>query len=83
MSENVPKLGGPNVICQVNESFFSHKQNYHKGRSSKEICGFGIVNNSFKSAKGYVEVVSRRSTYQRLPIILKICLSGTIVLSDQ
>ena len=83
MSENVPKLGGRNVICQVDESLFSHKQKYHRGRSSEEIWVFGIVDTSFKPAKGYVEIVSKRSASTLLPIIRKICLPGTIVHSDQ
>ena len=83
MSENVPKLGGPNVIFQVDESVFSHKQKYHRGRSSDEIWVFRIVDTSFKPAKDYVEVVSKRSANILLPIIRRICLPGTIVHSDQ
>ena len=83
MSENFPKLGESNVICLVDESLFSHKQKYQRGRSSDEVWVGGIVDTSFKPAKGYVEVVSKTSVNILLPIIRGICLPGTIVHRDQ
>jgi transposase-like protein len=81
--ENPIRLGGPGIICQVDESLFSHKPKQHRGRASEEEKWvFGIVDTSFTPARGYMEYVERRNTETLLPIIERICLPGTIVVSD-
>lgn len=83
--ENYPiKLGGPQIICQIDESLFTHKQKYHRGRiSDHQTWVFGIVDTSFSPARGFMKVVESRNKLTLLPIIENICLPGTIIHSDQ
>ena len=77
-------LGGPGIVCQIDESLFSHKQKYHRGRATREpVWVFGIVDTSFKFAKGYMEIVSDRSANTLLPIINRVCRPGTVIYSDE
>ncbi|KCZ77382.1 hypothetical protein H311_01608 [Anncaliia algerae PRA109] len=55
------RLGGPGIICQVDESFSCHKQKFGKGRTpERERWVFGISDTSTKSAKFYMELVVNR-----------------------
>ena len=57
--DNPIRLGGPGIVCEIDESMLSHKAKYHRGRQPRqEIWCFGIVDTSFKPARGYVEIVS-------------------------
>ena len=77
------KLGGPGVICQIDESAFSHKPKYHRGRAPKsEIWVFGIVDTSFTPGRAYLQIVEDRSAATLLPIIRDVCKPGTIIHSD-
>jgi len=46
------------------------------------VWGFGIVDCSFKPAKGYAQIVESRSAAILLPIIGRICRPVTVVHSD-
>ncbi|KAG0423418.1 hypothetical protein DMUE_6148, partial [Dictyocoela muelleri] len=82
--ENIYKLGGTGIICQIDESMFKYKQKYHVGRSSpSHRWVFGIADTSFKPAKYYVKVVPDRSSNTLLPIIADVCRQGTIIWSDE
>lgn len=83
-NDNPILLGGEGIICQVDESLFSHKSKYQRGRrSDNEIWVFGICDTSFIPARGYVEIVPNRSANTLLPIISRICREGTIIHSDE
>lgn len=78
------KLGGPNVICQCDETLLSGKRKYNVGSEvSSQTWVFAIVDTSFSPARGYATVVPDRSASTLLPIINSICLPGTIIHSDQ
>jgi len=62
------RLGGPNVIVQINESLFSHKVKYNRGRAP---------------AIGYMEIVPSRSQDTLLEVIARVCRPGTIIHSDE
>jgi hypothetical protein len=67
----------------VDESRFAYKPKYHRGRASEEErCVFDIADTSFRPAQGYMEYVSDRSSATLLPIIQRVCLPGTVIVSD-
>ena len=78
------RLGGAGVVCQIDESLFSHRVKAHRGRAPrKQVWVFGIVDTSYKPSKGYMEVVEARNAQTLLPIIQRICRPGTIIYSDE
>jgi len=78
------RLGGPGIVCQIDESLFCHKQKYHRGRIARaQTWVFGIADTSFKPSKGYMEVVSDRSAETLLEIINRVCRPGSIMYSDK
>jgi len=78
------RLGGLGIICQIDESLMCHKQKYHRGRVARaQTWVFGIVDTSFKPAKGCMEVVSYRSAETLLEVIKRVCKPGTIIYSDE
>ena len=83
-NDNPVKLGGPGTIVQVDESCFSHKAKYHRGRGpSAPLWVFGIVDCSTKPAMGYMEIVERRDAATLLPIIKKVVREGSVIHSDE
>lgn len=77
-------LGGPGVICQIDESMFRYKQKYHVGRvDSRYRWVFGITDTSTRPAKYYVKVVEDRSARNLLSIITRFVKNGSIIWSDQ
>lgn len=84
LTANPIRLGGPGIICQIDESLFCHKQKYGRGREAEtETWVFGISDTSFTPAKFYMEVVPDRSAETLLPIIRRVCRPGTIIHSDK
>lgn len=78
------RLGGPGVICQIDESLFSHKVKAHRGRGPREqVWVFGIVDTSKTPAVGYMEVVERRNAETLLPIINRVVRAGSTIHSDE
>ena len=78
------RLGGPGVICQIDESLFCHKQKYGRGRAPEtEKWVFGICDTRYQPAKFYLEKVDNRSAATLLPIIQRVCRPGTIIHSDK
>ena len=78
------RLGGPGIICQIDESLFSHKVKAHRGRApQQQIWVFGILDTSRSKGHVYLEVVENRSAETLLPIISKVVKPGTIVYSDE
>lgn len=82
--DNVIKLGGENIICQIDESMFRYRQKYHRGR----VVGgprwvFGICDISTSPSNYFVSLVENRKSSTLLPIIRNICRTGTIIWSDE
>jgi len=81
---NPVRLGGENVICQIDESLFCHKQKYHRDRvANHQVWVFGIVDTSFIPARGIMRVVPNRSAAILRPIICEVILPGTTIHSDE
>lgn len=77
-------LGGNNIVCQIDESLFRHKPKNHRGRATaQEKWVFGIADTSFTPSKVYLELVQNRSANSLIPIINRICRTGSIIISDQ
>src|SRR6187402_2665159 len=82
-ADNPIRLGGTGVICQIDESLFAYKPKYHRGRAPEnEKWIFGIVDTSFTPARGYMECVERRNAATLLPILERVCLPDTAIVSD-
>jgi len=78
------RLGGPNVIVQIDESLFSHKVKYNRGRAPREQTWvFGLVDTSRAPAIGHMEIVPNRSQDTLLEVIARVCRPGTIIHSDE
>lgn len=81
---NPIRLGGNNIICQVDESMFHYKQKYHTGRTSQaNRWVFGIIEVGSVSPKYFVKVVENRNATTLCGIIRELCYPGTIIWSDQ
>ena len=77
------RLGGPGIVCQIDESQFVHKVKHNRGRApSSDIWVFGIADTSYSPSGCYMEIVPDRKAETLLPIIRKVCKSGTIIHSD-
>jgi hypothetical protein len=82
--EKSHKSGWQDIICQVNESLFTYRPKYNRGRSpEKPIWVFGIVDTSFTPTRGYMEFVEKRDKETLLPIIERVCLPGSIIIADR
>ena len=81
---NPQRLGGNNVVCQLDESLFRHKPKYHRGRATdQELWVFGIADTSYQPSKIYLELVERRDAVTLLPIIRRVCRPNSIIISDE
>jgi ISXO2-like transposase domain len=76
-------LGGQGIICSIDESCFSTRQKYHRGRVELQTWAFGIVDTSHVPARGFMTCVRRRDTTTLLPIINRMCKPGSIIHSDE
>ncbi|KAF7690752.1 hypothetical protein CDIK_2668 [Cucumispora dikerogammari] len=78
------RLGGPRVICQIDESLFRHKPKNHRNRATNnEIWMFGIADTSFTPEKIYLKSVENRSAAILLLHISLVCRPSTIIHSDR
>lgn len=78
------ELGGPGAVIQLDESLFSKKAKYHRGRvGKKQIWVFGILDTSQTPAIGYMEIVPKRDAATLLPIIQRIVRPGSVIYSDE
>ena len=81
---NPLRLGGDQVICQIDESLFVPKQKYHRGRvASEQIWVFGIVDTSYTPARGVMIVVPNRRAETLKPLITRYVRPGSIIHSDE
>ena len=61
-------LGGPDKIVQIDETMLNHLVTAHSGRSPKnQSWALGIVDYSFKPAKGCLCLIKDKSSEQLLP----------------
>ena len=78
------RLEGPDVVCQIDESLFSHKVKAHRGHAPmKQVQVFCIVDTSNTPSKGYMELVENRTAHTLIPIIQRVWRPGTIIYSDE
>lgn len=83
-AHNVLKLGGPQIIVEIDESMFDFKIKAHRGRAPRnQHWVFGIVDTSFIPARGILKLVENRTGSTLLPIIQNHVLYGSIVRSDE
>jgi hypothetical protein len=77
-------LGGPNVIVQIDESKFNFNVKAHRGQAPLEaIWVFGIVDTSFRPARGFVQIVAQRDRRTLCGIIQRIVRPNSIIHSDE
>lgn len=74
------KIGGPNVIVQLDESKFG-KRKYHRGHRVEGVWVFGGVEIS-EERKMFAVVVDKRDSVTLNELILKHVLPGSIVITD-
>jgi len=78
------QLGGPGIVCQIDESCFSHKIKAHRGRAPENpVWAFGIIDSSLPRGGFHIEIVPNRSADTLLPIIQRHVLPGTTIHSDE
>ena len=78
------QLGGPGVVVQIDESLFTHKPKYHRGRPARsEQWVFRLVGPSYRPARGVMRLVPTRDAATLLPIIQQYVLLGSIIHSDE
>ena len=76
-------LGGPQSICQIDETLLSGKRKYNVGNQvSKQTWVFGICDPSTTPGLGFMKVVSDRRAQTLIHIIKEIIGPGTIIWSD-
>ena len=85
---NTPKLGGFGTIVEMDESYFAGKPKYQRGRRLGEKSweddqkwAFGLVQRTSMDAI-IVQVPSKRSRNDLIPIIENNCKEGTIFCFD-
>ncbi|KAG0425453.1 hypothetical protein DMUE_6031 [Dictyocoela muelleri] len=82
--ENPMKLGGQNIIVQVDETKLNFNVRSHRGRSPRvPTWAITIVDTSTVPAKGYAEIVSRRDAMTLIPIIERVVRHGSIIYTDE
>ncbi|KAI5153800.1 hypothetical protein ENBRE01_3268, partial [Enteropsectra breve] len=64
------KLGGPGIICQIDETKLNHEPKYSVGNwPDTELWAFGIVDTSYSPSLGYALIVEHRDKRTLYPII--------------
>lgn len=77
-------LGGPGKIVQVDETMLNHKVKAHRGRAPREqVWALGIVDCSYKPAKGFMCLIENKSAEVIMPIIKKHVREGSIIYTDE
>ena len=81
---NPISLGGSGVVVEVDESCFSHKSKYHRGRiPASTLWVLSLVDTSVRPAIGYMEIVDKRDADTLLPIIQRVVRTGSIIHTDE
>ena len=67
---NPIKLGGPNIVVQVDEMKLNHNVKAHRGHGIKNLTWvLTMVDTSTTPAKGYAKVIPKKDTNTIIPII--------------
>jgi len=83
-SRNPIKLGGPNIIVQVDEMKLNHNVKAHRGRTSiRPTWILTMVDTSTTPALGYAEIIPNKEAGTIIPIIERVVRSGSKIHSDE
>jgi len=83
-ARNPIKLGGPNIIVQVDEMKFNHNVKAHRGHAPKNpTLVLTMVGTSTILAKGYAEIIKNKEAETNIPIIERVVRSGSKIHSDE
>ena len=80
--DNPIKLGGPNIIVQVDMMKLNFNVKNHRGRHIPACWALVIVDASFVPVLGYSVIVENRSAEVLLSIINLIVIPGSIIVTD-
>ncbi|XP_049336626.1 uncharacterized protein LOC111195371 isoform X1 [Astyanax mexicanus] len=82
------RVGGPHHFVMIDESKFSHKRKYNRGRvgstwrrSKKWVLG--ILEVGVTTRKPILKIVSKRSSAQMLPVVRHYVRRGTSIITDE
>lgn len=82
--KNPVVLGGPDRLVQIDETMLNHKVKAHRGRAPKEqLWALGIVDCSYKPARGFMCRIENKSCSIILPLIEKHVCRGSIIYTDE
>jgi transposase-like protein len=80
---NPVSLGGEKKIVQIDESCFSGKPKYNRGRRGNQCWVFGLLEIGTLPYRSFLCVVPDRSSATLFPIINKVVIRGTTIHSDE
>lgn len=82
--ENPIVLGGPNIVCMVDETKINFNVKSHRGRAPVEpVWLFVITDTSTSPALGYCEIVPNRTSRTLISIIERVVRPGSFIYSDE
>ena len=81
--DNSIKLGGPDVVVQVDKTKINYNVKNHRGRPVPPCWVFYIVDTSNRPALGFCCIVSDRSSNTLIDIISNVVVQGSIICSDE
>jgi len=77
-ARNPIKLGGPNIVVQVDEIKLNHNVKAHRGRGIKDPTWvLTMADTSTTPAKGYAKVIPKKDTNTIIPIIENTSIHGS------
>jgi len=81
---NLIKLGGPNVIVQVDETKLNHNVKSHRGRGPiRPAWCLCIVDTSTMPARGFATMIPDRTAATIIPIIEQVVRPRSIIHTDE
>ena len=81
--DNPIKLGGPNIIVQIDETKLNFNVKNHRGRNIPACWALVIVDNFFVPALRYSVIFENRSAEVLLYIINQIVIPRSIIVTDE
>ncbi|KAL2095638.1 hypothetical protein ACEWY4_007786 [Coilia grayii] len=77
------RVGGPHNFVMVDESKFTHKRKYNRGRASNRASwGFGMLAIKNNRKKPILKIVRHRSANHLMPHIKRYVRCGSTIVSD-
>jgi transposase-like protein len=80
---NPIRLGGPDIIVQINETKLNYNVKNHRGRHTMACWAICIVDTSFKPSLGYTTIVTDRSANSIISVINEVVIPGSIIHTDE